>query len=67
MKHHAGEAMYKKAKERKLIETLLELCAEVRRENGKIDTTIWTTNGMIKDLGEVMKEKGEPQYPGNKS
>ena len=62
---HAGEAMYKKAKERGLIDTLLKLCEEVRRENGKIGTTIWTTNGMIRDLGEVMIEKGEDVHPGN--
>ena len=64
-RHHAGEAMYKKAKERGLIDTLLNLCEEVRRENGKIGTTIWTTNGMIRDLGEVMIEKGEDVHPGN--
>lgn len=65
MKHHAGEAMYKKAKERGLIDTLLKLCEEVRRENGHIGKTTWTTNGMIRDLGEVMIEKGETIYPGN--
>ena len=65
MKHHAGEAMYKKAKESGLIVTLLDLCEEVRRENDKIDTITWTTNGMIRDLGEVMIEKGEKVFPGN--
>lgn len=65
VRQNAGEAMYEKVKERRLIDTLLKICEEVRRENGKIDTHKWSTNGLMRDLGQVMIEKGEPEYPGN--
>ncbi len=56
---NAGELMYKRAKEMNLIDPIVKLCIDVRKEGMKIGSDKWTVHGMLRDLGtEITKKDG---------
>jgi len=63
----AGEIMYRLANERGLLESIIRLCEDARKEGGKIGTTSWSINGMLEDLGGEIEDKKGIKYPGNRS
>lgn len=64
-KRIAGETLFRLVKERRLLEPIIQLCKDARKEHNKIGKTSWTTNGMLEDLGGEIEEKCGIRYPGN--
>lgn len=60
---NAGETMYRLAKERGLMPQIIMLCADARKEGGKIGSEDWTVRGLLEHLGIEIGEKDEIECP----
>ena len=59
----ARETMYRLAKERGLLPQIIMLCADARKEGGKIGSEEWTIHGLLQYLGFEIVEKHKIKCP----